>query len=79
MAPIFLKWKKSGIILTLRRIGIYSSFCHPVKLSNLGRRALIRGTKNPMVTLLELQAGSFSSVKNIKKSLLRVCKKAPRH
>uniref|UniRef100_A0AAZ3Q035 Sleeping Beauty transposase HTH domain-containing protein n=1 Tax=Oncorhynchus tshawytscha TaxID=74940 RepID=A0AAZ3Q035_ONCTS len=45
-----LKWKKFGTIKTLPRA------VSPAKLSNWGRRALVREmTKNPMVTLTELQ------------------------
>ena len=41
---IMLKWKKFGTTKTLPRAG------HPAKLSNWGRRALVREvTKNPMV------------------------------
>ena len=44
-----LKWKKFGTTKTLPRAG------HPAKLSNRGRRALVREvTKNRMVTLTEL-------------------------
>jgi hypothetical protein len=42
MASIILKWKKFGTIKTLPRAG------RPAKLSNRGRRALVREvTKNP--------------------------------
>jgi transposase len=42
---IILKWKKLGTTKTLPRAG------RPAKLSNPGRRALVREvTKNPMVT-----------------------------
>jgi hypothetical protein len=52
-ASIILKWKKLGTIKTLPRAGC------PAKLSNQGRRALVREvTKNPMVTLTELQSSS---------------------
>ena len=51
VASIILKWKKFGTTNTLPR-----SVC-PAKLSNQGRRALVREvTKNPMVTLTELQS-----------------------
>ena len=44
-----LKWKKFGTTKTHPRVG------HPAKLSNRGRRALVREvTKNPMGTLTEL-------------------------
>uniref|UniRef100_A0AAZ3SUE1 Transposase Tc1-like domain-containing protein n=1 Tax=Oncorhynchus tshawytscha TaxID=74940 RepID=A0AAZ3SUE1_ONCTS len=53
VASIILKWKKFGITKTLPRA------CFLAKLSNQGRRALVREViKNPMVTLTELQ--SFS-------------------
>ena len=49
VASIMLKWKKFGTTKTPPRAG------HQAKLSNRGRRALLReGTKNPMVTLTEL-------------------------
>ena len=49
-ASIILKWKKFGTTRTLPRAG------RPAKLSNQGRRALVREvTKNLMVTLAELQ------------------------
>ena len=47
VASIIVKWKKFGSTKTLPRAG------HPAKLSNLGRRALVREvTKNPMVILI---------------------------
>ena len=53
VASIILKWKKFGTTKTLPRAGC------PAKLSNRGRRALVREvTKNPMVTLTELQSSS---------------------
>jgi transposase len=53
VASIILKWKKFGITKTLPRAG------RPDKLSNRGRRALVREvTKNPMVTLKESQSSS---------------------
>jgi hypothetical protein len=53
VASIILKWKKFGSTKTLPRAGCLA------KLSNWGRRALIREvTKNPMVTLTELQSSS---------------------
>ena len=49
VASIIIKWKKFGTIETLPRAG------HPAKLSNRGRKALVREvTKNPMVILTEL-------------------------
>ena len=52
-ASIILKWKKYGTTKTLPRAGF------PTKLSNPGIRALGREeTKNPMVTLSELQSAS---------------------
>ena len=50
VASIILKWKKFGTTKTLPRAG------HPAKLSNQGRRALVR--ENPMVTLTELHSAS---------------------
>jgi hypothetical protein len=53
VASIILKWKNFGTTKTLPRAG------SPAKLSNQGRRALVREvTKNPMVTLTELQSSS---------------------
>ena len=53
VASIILKWKKFGTIKTLLRA------VHLAKLSIRGRRALVReATKNPMVTLTELQSSS---------------------
>ena len=53
VASIIRKWKKLGTTRTLPRAG------RPSKLSNRGRRALVREvTKNPMVTLTELQHSS---------------------
>jgi hypothetical protein len=57
VAYIILKWKMLGTTKTLPRAGC------PAKLSNLGRRALVReNTKNPMVTLTELQSSSVEMV-----------------
>jgi hypothetical protein len=53
VAYIILKWKKFVNIKKLPRA------CCPAKLSNPGRRALVREvTKNPVVTLTELQTSS---------------------
>jgi hypothetical protein len=53
VASIILKRKKFGTTKTLHRAG------HPAKLSNRGRRTLVREmTKNLMVTLTELQSSS---------------------
>ena len=50
---VILKWKKFGTTRTLPGAG------RPPKLSNRGRRALVREvTKNLMVTLTELQRSS---------------------
>uniref|UniRef100_A0A665W377 Uncharacterized protein n=1 Tax=Echeneis naucrates TaxID=173247 RepID=A0A665W377_ECHNA len=50
VASIVVKWKKYGTTRTLPRVG------RPVKLNSRARRALIREvTKNPTVTLTELQ------------------------
>jgi transposase len=52
-ASIILKWNKFGTTKTLPRAG------RPAKLSNRGRRALVRAvTRNPIVTLTELQSSS---------------------
>ena len=54
VASIILKWKKFGTTKTLPRAG------YPAKR---GRRALDREvTKNPMVTLTELQSSSVEMV-----------------
>jgi hypothetical protein len=53
VASIILKWKKFGTTKTLPRAG------RPTKLSNRGRRVLVREViKNPMVTLTELLSSS---------------------
>ena len=53
VASIIRKWKKFGTTKTLPKAG------RPAKLSNRGRRALVREvTKNPMVTLTVLQSSS---------------------
>ena len=53
-ASIILKWKKFGTTKTIPRAG------RTAKLSNQGRRALVREvTKIPMVTLTELQEDSM--------------------
>ena len=53
VASIICKWKKFGTTRTLPRAG------RPSKLSDRGRRALVREvTNNPMVTLSELQHSS---------------------
>ncbi len=50
VASIICKWKKFGTSRTLHRAG------YPAKLSVWGRGVLVREvTKNPMVTLTELQ------------------------
>jgi hypothetical protein len=57
VASIILKWKKFGTTKTLHRAG------RPAKLNNRGRRALVREvTKNPTVTLTELQS-SFVEIR----------------
>jgi hypothetical protein len=49
VASIILQWNKFGTAKTLPRAGCLA------KLSNQGRRALVRViTKSPMVTLIEL-------------------------
>ena len=53
VASIILKWKKFETTKTLPRAGCQA------KLTNRGRRSLVREvTKNPMVTLIELQSSS---------------------
>ena len=53
VASFILKWKKFGTTKTLLRAGCLA------KLINQGRRSLVREvTKNPMVTLTELQSSS---------------------
>jgi hypothetical protein len=53
VASIILKWKKFRTTETLPRAG------PPATLSYRGRRALVREvTKNPMITLTELQSSS---------------------
>jgi hypothetical protein len=53
VASIILKWKKLGTTKTLPRAG------RPAKLSNQGRKALVREVnKKPMVTLTELKRSS---------------------
>ena len=53
VASIILKWKKIGTTKTIPRAG------RPAKLRNREKRALVREvTKNPMVTLTELQSSS---------------------
>ena len=53
VASIIRKWKKFGTTRTLPRAS------RPSKLSDRGRRALVREvTENPMVTLSELQRSS---------------------
>jgi len=50
VASIILKWKMFGTTITLPRPG------RPAKLSNRGRRALVRELKkNPQITVAELQ------------------------
>ena len=54
VAYIILKWKMLETSKTLPRVGCLT------KLSNQGRRALVREvTKNPMVTLTELYSSSL--------------------
>uniref|UniRef100_A0AAZ3R8Y3 Transposase Tc1-like domain-containing protein n=1 Tax=Oncorhynchus tshawytscha TaxID=74940 RepID=A0AAZ3R8Y3_ONCTS len=53
VASIILKWNTLGTTKTFPRAG------HPAKLSNQGRRALVREVaKKTMVTLTELQSSS---------------------
>jgi hypothetical protein len=66
VASIILKWKKFGTTKTPPRAG------RPAKLSNRGRRALVREvTKNPMVTLTEFLCGdtrTFQKVNHLSQS-----------
>jgi hypothetical protein len=63
VASIILKWKLLRTTKTLLRAG------HPAKLSNRGRRALVREvTKNPMVTLTELQSSSVEIWRTFQKN-----------
>jgi hypothetical protein len=53
VASIILTWKKFGTTKNFPRAG------HLAKLSNRGRRTLVREvTKNPMVTLTDLQSSA---------------------
>ena len=53
VASFILKWKKFGTTKPLPSAG------RPAKMRNQGRRALVREvTKNPMVTLTELQSST---------------------
>uniref|UniRef100_A0AAZ3SLV7 Sleeping Beauty transposase HTH domain-containing protein n=1 Tax=Oncorhynchus tshawytscha TaxID=74940 RepID=A0AAZ3SLV7_ONCTS len=62
VAFIILKWKKFRTTETFPRAG------HTAKLSNRGRRALVREvTKNPMVSLTELQSSSNGDGRTIQK------------
>jgi hypothetical protein len=57
VASNIIKWKKFGTTKTLPRAGFLA------KLSNRGRRALVREvTKNPMFTLTDLQTSSVEMV-----------------
>jgi transposase len=56
VTSITLKWKKFGTTKTIPRAG------RPAKLSNWGRSVLVRDvTKNPVVTLIELQCSSVET------------------
>jgi hypothetical protein len=57
VASIILKWTKFGTTKTLPSTG------HPAKLSNRGRRAMVKEvTKNPMVTLTERQSSRWTTI-----------------
>ena len=84
VASIIIKWKTFGTTKTLQGAGRLA------KLSNRGRRALVREvTKNPLVTLRELQSSSVemgepSRMTTISEAPIRlldsplgVCQKAP--
>jgi hypothetical protein len=67
VSSIILKWKKFGTTKTIPRDGC------PAKLSNQGRRALIKEvTKNPMVTLTELQSSSVEMGETSRKTIISV-------
>ena len=57
VASVIRKWKKFGTTRTLPRVGRLA------KLSDRGRRALVREvTKNPVITLTELQRCSVKRI-----------------
>uniref|UniRef100_A0AAZ3QIN1 Transposase Tc1-like domain-containing protein n=1 Tax=Oncorhynchus tshawytscha TaxID=74940 RepID=A0AAZ3QIN1_ONCTS len=65
VVSIVLKWKKFGTTKTRPRVG------RPAKLSNRGRRAMVREvTKNPMVTLKELQSSSVEMGEPSRRTIL---------
>jgi transposase len=65
VASIILKWKKFGTTKALPRAG------RPAKLSNWGRRILVRPvTKNPMVTLTELHSSSVEMGKTSRRTTI---------
>jgi hypothetical protein len=60
VASIILRWKKYGTTKTLPRSG------RPAKLSNRGRRVLVREvTKYLMITLTDLQSFSYISIQTL--------------
>ena len=65
VASIKLKWKKFGITKTLPRAG------RTAKLSHWARRAMVREvTKNPVVTLTELQSSSVEMGETSRKTTI---------
>jgi hypothetical protein len=66
---ITLKWKKFGTTKTLPRAGC------PAKLSNRGRRALVREMTMVMVTLTELQSSSVEMGEPSRRTT--ICSTAP--
>uniref|UniRef100_A0A9J7YS80 Transposase n=1 Tax=Cyprinus carpio carpio TaxID=630221 RepID=A0A9J7YS80_CYPCA len=65
VGSIILKWKMFGMTRTLPRAG------RPVKLSYLGRRALVREVKkNPKITVAELQRCSREMGESCRKSTI---------
>ena len=71
VASIINQLKKFGTTRTLPRAG------RPVKLSNLGRRALVREvTKNPMVTLAELQKSCVEMGETSRKTITATLKQS---
>jgi transposase len=64
-ASIIRKWKKFGTTKNHSRAG------RPAKLSNQGRRALVREeTNDPMVTLTELQSSSVEMAEPSRKTTI---------
>jgi hypothetical protein len=65
VTSIILKWEKLGTTKIVPRAG------RPAKLSNRGRKALVREvTKNPMITLTELHRSSVEMVEAFRRTNL---------